>query len=60
VAACLNISAITQGKTLDETFANLQEVVAVHLEGQNLAELGLAPDPVIIVTMELEPTGAAA
>ena len=54
VAECLEIAVVTQGKTLDETMKNLQEAVQLHLEGENLADLGLAPDPTLIVTMELE------
>jgi len=58
VAECVEIAVVTQGTTLDETVANLQEAVALHLEGENLAELGLAPDPSLNVLMELEPIGA--
>ena len=58
VAECLDIAVVTQGKTLDEALENLQEAVALHLEGENLEELGLAPDPTILVTMELEPAHA--
>jgi len=58
VAQCLDIAVVTQGKTLDEALENLQEAVALHLEGENLEELGLAPDPTILVTMELEPAHA--
>lgn len=55
VAECLEINVVTQGKTLDETIANLQEAVALHLEGENLQELGLASNPTLLLTMELEP-----
>jgi predicted RNase H-like HicB family nuclease len=41
VAECVEIAVVTQGKTLDETVANLQEAVTLHLEGEDLAELGL-------------------
>ena len=58
VAECLDIAVVTQGKTLNETISNLQEAVALHLEGEDLAELGLAPNPTILVTMELEPAHA--
>ena len=58
VAECLDIAVVTQGKTLDETLANLQEAVTLHLEGEDLAELGLAPNPTLLVTMELEPARA--
>ena len=54
VAECLEVPVVTQGKTLDETMANLQEAVALHLEDENLAELGLAANPTILVSMELE------
>jgi len=58
VAECVDIAVVTQGKTLDQTLKNLQEAVALHLEGEDLAELGFAPDPTILVTMELEPAHA--
>lgn len=58
VAECVEIAVVTQGKTLDETITNLQEAVALHLEGEDLEALGLAPDPTILVTMELEPAHA--
>jgi len=55
VAECLEISVVTQGKTLDETIANLKEAVMLHLEGEDLSEFGLAPNPTLLVTIELEP-----
>lgn len=58
VAECVEIPVVTQGATLDETIANLREGVALHLEGEDLAELGLAPDPALVVTMEVEPARA--
>ena len=56
VAQCLEISVVTQGKTLDETINNLEEAVALHLEGEDLEELGLSPNPTLVVTLELEPS----
>ena len=58
VAECVEIAVVTQGKTLDETIKNLQEAVELHLQRENFAELGLAPHPTLIVTMELEPVNA--
>ena len=55
IAECLEIAVVTQGETLDETIANLKEAVALHLEGEDLSEFGLAPNPTLLVTMELEP-----
>ena len=58
VAECVEIAVVTQGKTLDETLENLREAVALHLEGEDPTEFGLAPTPTILVTMELEPVRA--
>jgi predicted RNase H-like HicB family nuclease len=58
VAECVEIAVVTQGKTLDDTIKNLQEAVELHLQGENLTELGLASNPTLIVTMELEPVHA--
>jgi len=54
IAECTEIGVVTQGATNSETLENLQEAVALHLEGEDLAQLGLAPDPTILVTMEME------
>jgi len=55
VAECIEIPVVTQGETLDEVTQNLKEAVELHLAGEDLAEMGLAPNPTIVVTMELEP-----
>lgn len=60
VAECVEIAVITQGKTLDETLSNLQEAVALHLEEEDPTDFGLVPNPIIVVTMELEPASAQA
>ena len=58
VAECLEIPVVTQGQTLDQVTKNLGEAVALHLDGVDLASLGLAPNPTVLVTMELLPTHA--
>ncbi|MBN1658947.1 MAG: type II toxin-antitoxin system HicB family antitoxin [Anaerolineae bacterium] len=58
VAECLNLSVVTQGKTLDETVANLREAIALHLEGEDLEEYGLVSNPPLLVTIEMEPVYA--
>ena len=58
VAECLEIPVVTQGKTLDEVTQNLTEAVELHLAGEDLAALGLTPDPTILVTLELIPAHA--
>jgi len=60
VAECVELAVVTQGTTVDDTLANLQEAVALHLEGEDPASFGLAPNPTILVTMELEPARAEA
>lgn len=55
VAECIEIAVVTQGKTIEETLNNLREAVELHLEGENLTDLGLVPNPTVLVTMELEP-----
>ena len=54
VAECLEVAVVTQGETLDETLANLREAVGLHLEGEDLEALGIAPNPALLVTMELD------
>ena len=54
VAECLDLPVVTEAPTLDELAANIQEAIALHLEGEDLAELGLAPDPTVLATLELE------
>ncbi len=58
VAECVEIPVVTQGTTLDETVANLREATELHLEGADLAEIGLAASPTVAITMELEPVDA--
>ncbi|MBI5221171.1 MAG: type II toxin-antitoxin system HicB family antitoxin [Candidatus Liptonbacteria bacterium] len=55
VAECLDLSLVTQGKTLDELAKNLEEAITLHLEGENLAELGLAEQPSVLANFELTP-----
>ena len=47
VAECLDLTVVTQARTLDELAANIREAIGLHLEGENLAELGLASDSTI-------------
>jgi predicted RNase H-like HicB family nuclease len=58
VAECLDLAVVTQGKTLDETAQNLREAIRLHLEGEDLAEMGLAPNAPVLITLEMEPVYA--
>jgi predicted RNase H-like HicB family nuclease len=54
VAECLDLPVVTEAPTLDELTANIQEAIALHLEGEDLQELGFASNPTILATMELQ------
>mgnify|MGYP000085463550 FL=1 len=60
VAECVEIAVVTQGATLDETVRNLQEAVALHLEGEDPTAFGLQARPGILVALEVEPIYAEA
>ena len=57
VADCLEVSVITQGLTVDEALSNLREAVALHVEDEDLEEIGLIRNPTISVTLELASVG---
>jgi len=54
VAECLDLPVITQAASLDELTENIREAMDLHLEDEDLAPLGFAPNPTIIATMELD------
>ncbi len=58
VAQGLDLPIVTQGKTLDELAKNISEAVAVHLEGEDLSDFGLAPNPSVLADLELTPLNA--
>lgn len=54
----LDIPVVTQGKTIDEVINNLKEAIELHLENEELAELDVAPNPSVLVNLELDLTHA--
>jgi predicted RNase H-like HicB family nuclease len=54
VAECLDLPVVTQAPTLDELTANLREAIALQLEGEDLADFGLAKNPAVVATFELD------
>ena len=54
VAECLDLPVVTEAPTLDELAENIREAIALHLEGEDLAEAGFSEDPTILATMELQ------
>ena len=59
VAECIDLPAVTQGRTLDELADNLREAIALHLEGEDLSALGFAEEPSVLASIELEPIAHA-
>ncbi|MEO6392443.1 MAG: type II toxin-antitoxin system HicB family antitoxin [Pyrinomonadaceae bacterium] len=55
VAECLELPVVTQGRTLDEVKANLEEAIALHLEDEDLGDFELGPHPSMLASFELEP-----
>jgi len=51
-AECLEVAVVTQGRTLDETVANLRDAIALHLEDGDDSALGLLPPLTLHVTFE--------
>jgi predicted RNase H-like HicB family nuclease len=60
VGECLELPVVTQGRTLDETVANLKEGIALHLEGEDLSALGLTAAPRLMLTYETSVGGSKA
>lgn len=54
VAECLDLPVVTQAPTLDELASNIREAVSLHLDGEDLSELGIAPNPTILASFELD------
>lgn len=53
-AECLDLPVGTQAPSLDELAVNIREAIGLHLEGGDLAALGIAGNPTILATVELE------
>jgi len=59
VAECLDLSVVSQGKTLDEVVENIKEAIELHLEGEDLDEWEILPDFSILINLELPPYAKA-
>jgi predicted RNase H-like HicB family nuclease len=56
-AECVELSAVTQGTSLDELFRNVQEAVALHLEGEDPADFGLQSNPRLQLIYDVQRAG---
>ena len=52
---CTDLSAYSQGDTLEAALANMREVIALAIEGEDLGELGFVDNPSLLVELELGP-----
>ena len=52
VAECLEVAVVTQGRSLDETLANLRTALALHLDDEELLRTGLPPAPRLLAHYE--------
>ena len=53
VAEGVDLPIVTQGETLDELARNIEEAIELHLEGENPADFGIAPNPSVLMSFEL-------
>ncbi len=53
VAECSEIAVVTQGLTLDEIINNIKEAVVLHLEDEDLTELGFTAQPALKINLEM-------
>lgn len=53
IAQGVDLPVVTQGKTLDELTENIKEAVELQLEGENLVDFDLMPQPSVLLNVEL-------
>jgi predicted RNase H-like HicB family nuclease len=53
VAECLDLPVVTQAPSLDQLALNIREAIGLHLEGEDLAALGIAENPTILAGLPL-------
>jgi predicted RNase H-like HicB family nuclease len=58
VAECVDLPVVSQGATIDEALANIREAIALHLEDEDPAALGISTTAPMLTTMQLEPLRA--
>jgi predicted RNase H-like HicB family nuclease len=54
IAECVGLPIVTQGRTLDEVIKNLKEAIELQLEGENLTDFDLSPNPSILANIEID------
>ena len=54
IAECVNLPVVPQRETADELVMNLKESISLELEGEYLKDFGLAEEPSLPASLELE------
>ena len=54
VAECLDLPVVTEADSLDQLARNITESIGLFLEDEDPAEFGLAANPAVLATFELE------
>ena len=57
VAYFLEVGVVTQGRSLDETLAHIRQALALYLDGEDMARLGLSPSPRLVLSFETPALG---
>ena len=58
VAECLELAVVTQARSFDDLLVNLREALALHMEGEDPAWLGVSSAPRLLVSYESLPLRA--
>lgn len=53
IAEGVDLSIVTQADDLDQLVKNIEEAVALHFEGENIADFDYSQKPSILVNYEL-------
>lgn len=53
MAECLEVAAVTQGASVDETLRCLREAIVLYLEGEDPDVLGVVASPRLSISMEM-------
>lgn len=54
-AECFDLPILTHGDSLNEAVENLQAAIYEFLEGKDLTQMGLAPEPKVMVSFHFGP-----
>jgi len=53
VSLCPELEVVSQGKTIEEAYKNLQEAVELYLETADKSEIEISPFPPLVTSLEV-------